>query len=109
MTHGIITDGIADGETLGTTIHGDTIIGIMTRGIIHGDTTHGITTRGDMTRGTMIHGDMILGTTTHGMALTGTEDMSDLSDRAHRSRDYLRTETITTDRDGAPRQTATEK
>ena len=84
MTHGIITDGIADGEALGTTIHGDTIIGIMTLGIIHGDTTHG-------------------------MALTGTEDMLALSDHARRSRDCLRTETITTDRDGAPRQTATEK
>ena len=95
MTHGIITDGIADGETLGTTIHGDT--------------THGITTRGDMTRGTTIRGDMILGTTTHGMARTGTEDMLALSDHARRSRDCLRTETITTDRDGAPRQTATEK
>ena len=105
MTHGIITDG----ETLGTTIHGDTIIGIMTLGIIHGDTTHGITTRGDMTRGTTIRGDMILGTTTHGMARTGTEDMLALSDHARRSRDCLRTETITTDRDGAPRQTATEK
>ena len=84
MTHGIITDGIADGETLGTTIHGDTIIGIMTLGIIHGDTTHG-------------------------MARTGTEDMSALSDHARRSRDCLRTETITTARAGAPRQTATEK
>ena len=94
MTHGIITDGIADGEALG---------------IIHGDTTHGITTRGDMTHGTTIRGDMILGTTTHGMARTGTEDMLALSDHARRSRDCLRTETITTDRDGAPRQTATEK